>query len=76
MGWAYGTLAGEENLCKDLARKSERKKPFGRPIHRWEDNTEMNLKEVGWEDVDWFNLAKVRVKWRAVVNTVMNLGIA
>jgi hypothetical protein len=33
----------------------------------------MDLNEVGWEDVDWFNLAKERFQWRAVVNTVMNI---
>jgi len=39
-----------------------------------ENNTEMDLKEVGWEDVDWFNLVKDRFQWRAVVNTVMNFS--
>lgn len=33
----------------------------------------MDLKEVGWEDVDWVNLAKDRFQLRTVVNTVMNL---
>jgi hypothetical protein len=45
-----------------LAGKSEGKKPLGRPRHRWEDNTEMDLEEVVWENVDWFNLAKDRFK--------------
>jgi hypothetical protein len=45
-----------------LAVKSEGKKPLGRPRHRWEDNTEMDLEEVVWENVDWFNLAKDRFK--------------
>jgi hypothetical protein len=33
----------------------------------------MNLKEVGWEDVDWIHLAQHRDQWRALMNMVMNL---
>jgi len=33
----------------------------------------MDLREIQWEGVDWINLAQGRVKWRAVVNMVMNL---
>jgi hypothetical protein len=36
----------------------------------------MDLRETGWEDVDWMNLAQVRDQWWAVVNTVMNLGVS
>jgi hypothetical protein len=35
----------------------------------------MNLKEGGWEDVDWFHLAQDRDQWWALVNMRMNLGI-
>jgi hypothetical protein len=40
-----------------------------------EDNIEMNLKETGWEDMDWIHLAQDRNKWQAVVNMVMNLWV-
>jgi hypothetical protein len=50
--------------------KPEGRRPLGRPRHRWEDNITMDLREVGW---DWMNLAEDRNRWRAVVNTVMNL---
>ena len=33
----------------------------------------MDLKEIGWEGVDWINRAQVRDKWRAFVNTGMNM---
>jgi hypothetical protein len=33
----------------------------------------MDLKEMGWEGVDWIHLAQDKVQWRAVVNTVMSL---
>jgi len=32
--------------------KPEGKRPLGRPRHRWEDNIEMYLQELGWGDVD------------------------
>jgi hypothetical protein len=35
-----------------LVRKPEGKRPLGRPRHRW-DNFNMDLKEMGWEDVEW-----------------------
>jgi hypothetical protein len=42
--------------------KPKRKRPFGRPGCRWEDN-KMDLKEVECEDVDWVHLAGDRDKW-------------
>jgi hypothetical protein len=37
------------------------------------DNIKMNLTEIGWEGVDWIDLAQDRDQWRALVNTIMNL---
>jgi len=44
-------------------------------IHRWEDNNRIDVKEVGWEGVDWTHLAEDRDQWRALVSTVMNLRV-
>jgi hypothetical protein len=41
----------------------------------WEDNVRMDLGEVGWSDVDWIGLAKDRNRWRALVNSVLNLRV-
>jgi hypothetical protein len=35
----------------------------------------MDLREIGWEGVDWMHLTQVRDQWRAVVNTVMNIRV-
>jgi hypothetical protein len=53
--------------------KPKGKRPLGRPRHRWVDNIKMDLGEVGWGDVDWIGLAKDRNRWRALVNSVLNL---
>jgi hypothetical protein len=33
------------------------------------------LREIGWDDVDWIDLAQDRDFWRSLVNTVMNLRV-
>ena len=54
--------------------KPERKRPLGRPRHRWEDNIKLDLREVGCGGADWMELAQGRDSWRALVNAVMNFG--
>jgi hypothetical protein len=39
------------------------------------DNIRKNLGEVGWSDVDWIVLAQDRNRWRALVNSVLNLRV-
>jgi len=62
------------NAYRILAGKPEGKRPFGRPRRRWE-NIRMDLRETGWEGVDWMHLAQDRDLGLALVNTVMNLQI-
>jgi hypothetical protein len=47
----------------------------GRPRRRWEHNIRMDLREVGWGDVDWIGLARNRNRRRALVNSVLNLRV-
>jgi hypothetical protein len=42
---------------------------------RWVENIRMDLVEVGWGDVDWIGLTQDRDRWRALVNSVLNLWI-
>jgi hypothetical protein len=65
MRWAYWILVG----------KPEVKRPLGRHRHRWECNIKMDLREIGFGGIDWFDLAQYGDEWRALVNTVMNLGV-
>jgi hypothetical protein len=41
----------------------------------WVDNIKMDLRDVGWDGIDWTDLTKDRDQWRALVNTVMNLRV-
>jgi hypothetical protein len=50
-------------------------KPEGRPRGRWVGNVKMDLREIGWDGMDWIDLAEDRDQWRALVNTVMNLRV-
>jgi hypothetical protein len=77
MRWA-GHIAGmgeKMNAYRLLVRKPEGKRPLRRPRRRWVDNIRLDLGEVGWGDVDWIGLAKDRNRWRAVVNSVLNLRV-
>ena len=58
-----------------LVGKPEGKRPLGRPRRRWEDNSKMDLQEVGGSCGDWMELAENRDRWRALVSTVMNLRV-
>jgi hypothetical protein len=53
--------------------KPEGKRPLGRPRCRWVDNIKMNVREIGCGGMDWIDLADVRDRWRALVNTVINI---
>jgi hypothetical protein len=69
----------EEEKCKSLIfcplfGKPEGKRPLGRPRRRWEDNLRRDLWEIGVEG-DWILLAQDRVRWRALVISVMNLRV-
>jgi hypothetical protein len=77
MRWAehvarMGEVRGAYNI---LVGRPEGRRPLGRLIRRWEDNIIMDLRETGFGDVDWIHLDQDRDRWRALVNTVMNLPV-
>jgi hypothetical protein len=55
--------------------KPEGRRPLERPRCRWVDNIKMGLKEIGWDGVDFTDMAQDRDQWRALVNTVLNLRV-
>jgi hypothetical protein len=63
------------NAYRLLVEKPEGRRPLGRSRRRWVDNIRMDLVEVGWGYVDWIGLAHDRDRWRALVNSVLNLRV-
>jgi hypothetical protein len=77
MRWAghvarKGEVRGAYNI---LVGNPEGRRPLGRTRRRWEDNIKMDLREIVCGDVDWIHWAQDRDRWRALVNTVMNLRV-
>jgi hypothetical protein len=77
MRWAgHVTRMGEKrNVYRLLVGKPERKRPLRRSRRRWVNYIKTDLREIGWDGMDWIDLTQNRDQWRALVNTVMNLRI-
>jgi hypothetical protein len=68
-------MGENRNAYRLLVGKPEGKRSLGRPRRRWVYNYRMDLGEVGWGDAEWIGLAKDMNRWRAVVNSVLNLRV-
>jgi hypothetical protein len=75
MGGSCSTNGEKRLVYRLLLGKPEGRKPLGRSKRRWLDNIRMDLLEVGWIDVDLIGLAQDRDRWRALVNSVLNLQV-
>jgi hypothetical protein len=76
MRWAghVAHMGKKRNAYRISVAKPEGIRPLGRPIHRWADNIKIYLREIGWDGMDWIDLAQDRDQWRALVNAVINLS--
>jgi hypothetical protein len=66
-------MVEKRNMYRILVGKPEGNRPLGRPRRRWIDNIKMDLLELGVSVVDWIGLPQDRYRWRALLNSVMNL---
>jgi hypothetical protein len=48
---------------------------FMAPRRKWVDNIKMDHRKMGWDGMDWIELAQDRDQWRALVNMAMNLRV-
>jgi hypothetical protein len=60
----------KRNACMILVGEPEG------PKRRWVGNININLREIGWDGVDWIDVAQDRDQWKVLVNTVMNLRVS
>jgi hypothetical protein len=70
-----GTHERGKECVQGLMGKPEGKRTLGRTRRRWEDCFRMDLRENSWGSAEWMQLAQYRDRWRALVNTVMNLRV-
>jgi hypothetical protein len=62
MRWAghVARMGKTRNAYRILVGKPEGKRPLARPRNSWVDNIKMGLREMGWDGVDWIELAQDR----------------
>jgi hypothetical protein len=68
-------MGEKRNVYRLLVGKPEGKRPLGRPRRRCTDNIKMEILEIVLSVVDWIGLSQDRYRWRALVNSVMNLWV-
>jgi hypothetical protein len=68
-------MGEDRGVHRVLVGRPKRKRPLGRPRHRWEHNIKMDLQEVGGGREDWMELAQDRDRWRALVGTVRKFPV-
>ena len=68
-------MGKRRGVYRVLVWKPEGKRSLGRSRRKCENNIKINLQEVGYEDMEWIDLAKDRDRWRALVNAVMNFRV-
>ncbi|KAJ4439415.1 hypothetical protein ANN_07539 [Periplaneta americana] len=77
MRWAghVARMGESRNAYRVLVGRPEGKRPLGRPRRRWEGDIKIDLRQVGYDDREWINLAQDRDQWRAYVRAAMNLRV-
>jgi hypothetical protein len=65
----------KRNAYRISVGKPEGNRPLGRSRHRWMDNIRIDVGEIGWDGVDWIDVAQNRDQWRALVDMVMDLWV-
>jgi hypothetical protein len=60
-------MGKRRNAYRILVGKPEGKRPLGRPRRRCVDNIKMDLREIGWDGMDWIDMAQDRDQWSTLV---------
>jgi len=75
MGGTFSTYGGEERCIHGFVRNPEGKRPPGRTRCGWEDNTGIDLQQMGYRGVDWIDLFQDKNRWRTLVSAIMNIRV-
>jgi hypothetical protein len=68
-------MGEKRNAYRILVGKPEGQRPLGRPRRRWVNNIKIDLREIGWDGVNWIDLGQDSGQWGALVNTEMNFRV-
>jgi hypothetical protein len=71
----YVARTGEINAYMLFVGKPEGKIPIRRPRRRWKGNVKRDRREIEWGSMHWIYLAQDRVQWRALLDSVLKLGL-
>jgi hypothetical protein len=72
---ACSTNREKRNAYRTLVGRPEGKRLLGRPTSKRLDNIKIDIRDIGWDSMDWIDLAQDTDQWRALVKTVMNLRV-
>jgi hypothetical protein len=77
MSWAghVARMGANRNAYRILVGKPEGRRSLKRPRRRWVANIKMDFRDIGWDGIDWIDLAQDRDQWWALVKTIMNLRV-
>jgi hypothetical protein len=64
-------MGEKRNAYRILVGKPEGKRLRGRSRRRWADNIKIDLREIGWDGVDWTDLAQDIDQWMAILDRVI-----
>jgi hypothetical protein len=65
--WHVERMGEKRNAYRILVGKPDGKRPLGRQRRRWMDNIKIDLREIGWDGMDWTDLVQDMDQWRALV---------
>jgi hypothetical protein len=68
-------MGKKRGIYRVLVGKPEGNRPLVRPRHRWKDNINMDIQQVGCGGIEWIKLAQDSDSWRALVNVIINLRV-
>jgi hypothetical protein len=66
-----GIRTGDLPVCSIVPQPTT----LPRAPRRWVDNIKMDLREIGWDGVNWIDMDQDRDQWSVLVNTVLNFRI-
>jgi hypothetical protein len=69
-------MGDKRSAYRTLVETPEGKRPLERPRRRWVSDIRMDLREMGWDGMDWIDLDQDMDQWRTLLNTALILRVS